>query len=191
MSRHIADEHADLGAGNRRDAEEIAADGFGGFVAVDKLERAVLRRRVRRKIRILLRQHRQLDFARRPQVFFHERIFGAQFLTAAREFAGRASDLFLGTFALGDVLDRAFVVKQFSLAVTDGAAVFGNPDDGAVLAVNLRLEPRSEEHTSELQSRQYLVCRLLLEKKNKRYTVMAELQCDTWLDMTCSGAVSS
>src|SRR3712207_8792282 len=29
---------------------------------------------------------------------------------------------------------------------------------------------RSEEHTSELQSRQYLVCRLLLEKKNnKRY----------------------
>src|SRR3712207_8739103 len=27
---------------------------------------------------------------------------------------------------------------------------------------------RSEEHTSELQSRQYLVCRLLLEKKEKR-----------------------
>src|SRR3712207_7598930 len=29
-----------------------------------------------------------------------------------------------------------------------------------------RREFRSEEHTSELQSRQYLVCRLLLEKKN-------------------------
>src|SRR3712207_7225229 len=28
---------------------------------------------------------------------------------------------------------------------------------------------RSEEHTSELQSRQYLVCRLLLEKKKKSY----------------------
>src|SRR5258707_10880011 len=28
-------------------------------------------------------------------------------------------------------------------------------------------ETRSEEHTSELQSRQYLVCRLLLEKKKK------------------------
>src|SRR3712207_7052833 len=28
-------------------------------------------------------------------------------------------------------------------------------------------ESRSEEHTSELQSRQYLVCRLLLEKKKK------------------------
>src|SRR3712207_8714552 len=30
-----------------------------------------------------------------------------------------------------------------------------------------RPKPRSEEHTSELQSRQYLVCRLLLEKKKK------------------------
>src|SRR3712207_7898587 len=28
---------------------------------------------------------------------------------------------------------------------------------------------RSEEHTSELQSRQYLVCRLLLEKKKQQY----------------------
>src|SRR3712207_8911599 len=32
-----------------------------------------------------------------------------------------------------------------------------------------RTEPRSEEHTSELQSRQYLVCRLLLEKKKKTH----------------------
>src|SRR3712207_8525683 len=31
--------------------------------------------------------------------------------------------------------------------------------------------PRSEEHTSELQSRQYLVCRLLLEKK-KTYIII-------------------
>src|SRR3712207_7701542 len=30
---------------------------------------------------------------------------------------------------------------------------------------------RSEEHTSELQSRQYLVCRLLLEKKKKTYQI--------------------
>src|SRR5438445_5769634 len=36
---------------------------------------------------------------------------------------------------------------------------------------------RSEEHTSELQSRQYLVCRLLLEKKKKRsLRVLVELQ---------------
>src|SRR3712207_8640927 len=34
---------------------------------------------------------------------------------------------------------------------------------------SVRWPERSEEHTSELQSRQYLVCRLLLEKK-KQYT---------------------
>src|SRR3712207_7275193 len=35
-----------------------------------------------------------------------------------------------------------------------------------------RAAPRSEEHTSELQSRQYLVCRLLLEKKKKLGTLL-------------------
>src|SRR3712207_8064988 len=34
------------------------------------------------------------------------------------------------------------------------------------VAIGDVLYDRSEEHTSELQSRQYLVCRLLLEKKN-------------------------
>src|SRR3712207_8005208 len=36
---------------------------------------------------------------------------------------------------------------------------------------------RSEEHTSELQSRQYLVCRLLLEKKKKKYTTQTYYTC--------------
>src|SRR3712207_8171835 len=35
---------------------------------------------------------------------------------------------------------------------------------------------RSEEHTSELQSRQYLVCRLLLEKKNNRLKMIKQKQ---------------
>src|SRR3712207_8733994 len=35
---------------------------------------------------------------------------------------------------------------------------------------SITLAVRSEEHTSELQSRQYLVCRLLLEKKNTHDT---------------------
>src|SRR3712207_7798111 len=35
----------------------------------------------------------------------------------------------------------------------------------------LDLVERSEEHTSELQSRQYLVCRLLLEKKKTNYSL--------------------
>src|SRR3712207_8273420 len=35
---------------------------------------------------------------------------------------------------------------------------------------------RSEEHTSELQSRQYLVCRLLLEKKKKNTNKLLEIK---------------
>src|SRR5258707_7733376 len=38
---------------------------------------------------------------------------------------------------------------------------------------------RSEEHTSELQSRQYLVCRLLLEKKKKQSVRTAHAVTDT------------
>src|SRR6266496_6432899 len=41
---------------------------------------------------------------------------------------------------------------------------FGRPSDGGVRS------DRSEEHTSELQSRRELVCRLLLEKKKKNPT---------------------
>src|SRR2546425_2807224 len=37
-----------------------------------------------------------------------------------------------------------------------------------LLAIDGPLSPRSEEHTSELQSLAYLVCRLLLEKKKKQ-----------------------
>src|SRR3712207_7888374 len=44
------------------------------------------------------------------------------------------------------------------------------PDYLAPLGVSLLGKARrSEEHTSELQSRQYLVCRLLLEKKKKDF----------------------
>src|SRR3712207_8665624 len=44
-------------------------------------------------------------------------------------------------------------------------------------------EERSEEHTSELQSRQYLVCRLLLEKKNKKYTHIRYARCSRAIDI--------
>src|SRR3712207_6938278 len=40
-----------------------------------------------------------------------------------------------------------------------------SPTSSAMSAGPAPPAPRSEEHTSELQSRQYLVCRLLLEKK--------------------------
>src|SRR3712207_8118648 len=53
------------------------------------------------------------------------------------------------------------------------AVCYATVGRGEVLAGGRKvvgLAQRSEEHTSELQSRQYLVCRLLLEKKNSRPT---------------------
>src|SRR3712207_8585178 len=47
--------------------------------------------------------------------------------------------------------------------------------DQSAVRVGDRSPPRSEEHTSELQSRQYLVCRLLLEKKKRKCTQLREL----------------
>src|SRR3712207_8223333 len=54
----------------------------------------------------------------------------------------------------------------------------GEPRDAVELLLGRRVEDvvgaRSEEHTSELQSRQYLVCRLLLgKKKNKLVTCIS------------------
>src|SRR5947209_12552154 len=42
------------------------------------------------------------------------------------------------------------------------------PAGGGAILRSTAHRVRSEEHTSELQSRQYLVCRLLLEKKKKK-----------------------
>src|SRR3712207_8537637 len=63
-----------------------------------------------------------------------------------------------------DVRDRGQTLFD-----VDQHALFDQPVL-APLGLDLRVERhlRSEEHTSELQSRQYLVCRLLLEKKKKQ-----------------------
>src|SRR3712207_7620951 len=54
----------------------------------------------------------------------------------------------------------------------------GSP--GAGRFVSAARTPRSEEHTSELQSRQYLVCRLLLEKKTKHTPTHVFATTPTW-----------
>src|SRR5690606_41269609 len=46
-----------------------------------------------------------------------------------------------------------------------------DPEASATPRSRAAAPPRSEEHTSELQSRENLVCRLLLEKKKKRTTI--------------------
>src|SRR3712207_7671280 len=58
---------------------------------------------------------------------------------------GSTENATVATALLANLVERGLDVEQGVLVVIDGA--------------------RSEEHTSELQSRQYLVCRLLLEKK--------------------------
>src|SRR3712207_8790648 len=63
----------------------------------------------------------------------------------------------------------ANVVRTYGLTETGGGVVYdGRPLHGVEVRVvdgEVHLRGRSEEHTSELQSRQYLVCRLLLDKK--------------------------
>src|SRR3712207_9017161 len=73
------------------------------------------------------------------------------------------------TLSLHDALPIYFNKDDFAGA-TDAMRDIADCSDAGCLHVNVqrRQELRSEEHTSELQSRQYLVCRLLLEKKNKQ-----------------------
>src|SRR2546425_5616523 len=51
-----------------------------------------------------------------------------------------------------------------------------NRDHAKPMRAERRSDTRSEEHTSELQSLAYLVCRLLLEKKNKRILICSILK---------------
>src|SRR3712207_7406971 len=55
----------------------------------------------------------------------------------------------------------------------DDIFTFAIPEDDATKFRQDEEYFRSEEHTSELQSRQYLVCRLLLEKKNYNHAIIS------------------
>src|SRR5258707_7465445 len=64
------------------------------------------------------------------------------------------------------LVDRAAAARGARREVHDAIAVERQLQESARALARER-EERSEEHTSELQSRQYLVCRLLLEKKKR------------------------
>src|SRR3712207_8785019 len=82
------------------------------------------------------------------------RLFRYNGLRSSRRAAGGASPRLEGT--IGGVTHRVLNVMSLLLV---GA--------GLILLSTFFVGSRSEEHTSELQSRPYLVCRLLLEKKKK------------------------
>src|SRR5437763_7912172 len=71
--------------------------------------------------------------------------------------------------AMIDVLQSKLVKRQLSLKILKPGPI--EPAAKGNVRQTLELQQgidRSEEHTSELQSPMYLVCRLLLEKKKKR-----------------------
>src|SRR2546425_5137767 len=88
--------------------------------------------------------------------------------------AGEAPRLLAYDDAVGCPLDQALAALEWTAAVgilaEDDLLHAGRLAADAAAAVVERRDGRSEEHTSELQSLAYLVCRLLLEKKKKKKT---------------------
>src|SRR5690625_6875409 len=72
--------------------------------------------------------------------------------------------------------DHHLVTIETDVAVTAGDAGGEDPPvtsgEGIRVVVENRDAARSEEHTSELQSRGHLVCRLLLEKKQENVSIV-------------------
>src|SRR3712207_7179090 len=86
-----------------------------------------------------------------------------------RKAYGGAYDV-MGSKHLGADVNLAWPTAQIAVTGAAGAVSILYRKELAGLTgdalAEKRMQLRSEEHTSELQSRQYLVCRLLLEKKN-------------------------
>src|SRR5476651_411360 len=85
---------------------------------------------------------------------------------------------YFAAFPIKLQIARAFFLNDtatteiYTLSLHDALPILGRQCPGALQTASCSMKPmassrccRSEEHTSELQSRQYLVCRLLLEKK--------------------------
>src|SRR3712207_7975584 len=88
----------------------------------------------------------------RSTLFPYTTLFRSRELLERRRVLNRL-EVYIEVARLNRLLFAAFVADIHSVAF--------------YLPYVIHSRPRSEEHTSELQSRQYLVCRLLLEKKKK------------------------
>src|SRR5690606_5739263 len=92
---------------------------------------------------------------------------------AAADLRVRTVESFMGEESTGDLLLKQSRVRvllpdgsgQIFYCAADEFVVLTPPEDGRYWQGSIEEFQRSEEHTSELQSRENLVCRLLLEKK--------------------------
>src|SRR3712207_6860623 len=95
----------------------------------------------------------------RSTLFPYTTLFRSRYARLAREVHARG-------LALPNMASLPHISVAGSVATgTHGSGAANGPLASTVREVDL---VRSEEHTSELQSRQYLVCRLLLAKQNTR-----------------------
>src|SRR2546429_3514359 len=77
--------------------------------------------------------------------------------------------LFRSAIQQMEELGSGFYLAMHDLEIRGAGEVLGENQSGNMMEVGFQLyNERSEEHTSELQSRLHLVCRLLLEKKKKK-----------------------
>src|SRR3712207_8270807 len=90
-------------------------------------------------------------------LFRSDRIYNGTDIATEKEASERGQTIF---FSSGNGLENSFTVPN---------STYLSSQEGPDWVVTVGAV-RSEEHTSELQSRQYLVCRLLLEKKKPNKT---------------------
>src|SRR5258707_1764989 len=85
----------------------------------------------------------------------------------SRETIGEGDSIRVTVFQVPDLTTEARVSERGAITfpLIGEIVIAGLSPADAEARIAERLAKRSEEHTSELQSRQYLVCRLLLDKK--------------------------
>src|SRR5690625_6066012 len=88
--------------------------------------------------------------------------------TASREVVDPNHDVISALYEVGAGTEHAGFADEAPELTHEPVPLDERDPHDEVLVVDLDRSQRSEEHTSELQSRGHLVCRLLLEKKNKK-----------------------
>src|SRR2546422_3161779 len=92
----------------------------------------------------------------------------AEVRTFAKSLGGSPTNVAVGAARLGRTAAVVTKVGADGFGVYVRQALRGFGVDDRWVGTDPQLRTRSEEHTSELQSRLHLVCRLLLEKKKKK-----------------------